>query len=102
MGGIVALTYYRLITKQQISASTTTAKATNAVGATTQVVYVFNGASTGVAYVVFGPTGGAATAGTGFPIAAGMGQHLRIGPGEFVHVILSTGTGTVDVCEMGL
>jgi hypothetical protein len=88
-------------TKQQISASTTTAKATNAVGAQTDTVYVFNNAAAGVtAYINFGLTGGAATVAAGFPIAGQTGHYLGITRGQFVHAILSSSTGTVDVVEM--
>lgn len=94
------ITYSGLATKQQISASTTTAKATNPVGNYTTLVYIFNQNTSGVAYVNFGLTGGAATAANGFPIGAGQGHYLQITPGQFVHVLLSTGSATVDVCEM--
>lgn len=88
-------------TRQNISASTTTAKATNAVGPYTQYVHVFNGAAAGViAFVYFGLTGDTATATNGFPIAGQTGQFLRITPGQFVHVILASATGTVYVTEM--
>lgn len=90
----------RPITTQQISASTTTAKATNAVGAQTNIIWVFNRATAGVALVNTGLTGGAATAANGFPIGFNQGAYLRISPGEFVHVLLSTGTAVVDVTEM--
>jgi len=88
-------------TRQNISASTTTAKATNAVGAYTQYVHVFNGSAAGIiAWVYFGLTGDAATAANGFPIAAQTGEYLRITPGQFVHVLLASSTGTVYVTEM--
>jgi hypothetical protein len=99
MSGQNGITNARPGTKQVISASTTTAKATNAVGAYTQLVYVFNHA-TATAYVDFGLTGGAATAATGFPLAAGTGAYLKIGESQFVHAILASSTGNVDVIEM--
>jgi hypothetical protein len=85
---------------QQISASTTTAKATNAVGSLTKLVWVLNGSTAGQAYIAFGLTGGAATAANGFPLQFGEGAYLPIRPGEFVHALLTTGTGTVHVAEM--
>lgn len=99
MSGRNAITNARPGTKQVISASGTTAKATNAVGSQTYLVYVFNHAAT-TAYVDFGLTGGAATSGTGFPLAAGTGHYLKIDPGQFVHAILASSTGNVDIIEM--
>jgi hypothetical protein len=85
---------------QQISASTTTAKATNALGTQVYMIYVHNQATAGVAYINLGLTGGSATAANGFPVGFGQGHYIPCLPGQFVHALLSTGTGTVDVAEM--
>jgi hypothetical protein len=69
-------------------------------GSQTRLVWVLNGGTAGAAYIAFGLTGGAATAANGFPIQFGEGAYLPCNPGEFVHALLTTGTGTVHVAEM--
>jgi hypothetical protein len=95
-----AITHGMKGTKQLISASTTTAKATNAVGNYTNLVYAYFEGTAGFAYVHNGLTGDTATQANGWPIAFGQGIYFKISPGQFVHALLSTGTGTVHVIEV--
>jgi hypothetical protein len=86
-------------TKQVLAATGSTQKFTNAVGAYTNLVYVFNHAAT-TAFVLFGQTGDTVATTTGFPIAAATGHYLKIGPGQYVHCLLASSTGNVDLIEM--
>ncbi len=93
-----AVTVARYKARQDISASTTTAKTAAGVGAYTFLVSVHNNTAV-LAHVINGVTGDAATATTGVPISAGQFIYMQVSPGEFIHAILASSTGIVAVVE---